>query len=119
MSNKRGWIGVDFDGTLAHYDEWRGADHVGAPLTPMLARVRMWLAEGREVRIFTARVTERAGGEHNIARAAIEQFCLEHFGRKLKVTNIKDYACVAIYDDRAVGVKSNVGTLLSEEIRLA
>ena len=24
--NGWGWIGVDLDGTLAHYDEWKGAD---------------------------------------------------------------------------------------------
>ena len=50
MSNK-GWIGVDLDGTLAYYDQWRGEHHVGEPILPMLDRVKKWLSEGREVRI--------------------------------------------------------------------
>jgi len=27
----KGWVGVDLDGTLAHYDGWKGADHIGEP----------------------------------------------------------------------------------------
>jgi hypothetical protein len=26
--SSNGWIGVDFDGTLAHYDRWEGPEHV-------------------------------------------------------------------------------------------
>ncbi len=35
MSENKGWYAVDLDGTLAFYDEWRGADHIGAPIIPM------------------------------------------------------------------------------------
>ncbi len=39
MSNSNsGWIGVDLDGTLAHYEGWNGANHIGEPLAPMLER---------------------------------------------------------------------------------
>ena len=51
-----GWIGVDLDGTLAYYDQWRGALHIGEPIPVMLERVKRWLDEGKDVRIFTARV---------------------------------------------------------------
>lgn len=51
----KGWVGVDLDGTLAHYDEFRGDDHVGEPIEPMVRRVRKMLDEGKDVRIFTAR----------------------------------------------------------------
>jgi hypothetical protein len=54
MSN-RGWIGVDLDGTLAKYDGWRGSDHIGEPIEPMLKRVQEWLEQGLTVKIFTAR----------------------------------------------------------------
>jgi hypothetical protein len=50
-----GWIGVDLDGTLAHYSEWKGPDSIGEPVPLMLARVKEWLAKGLEVRIVTAR----------------------------------------------------------------
>jgi hypothetical protein len=54
--SSNGWIGVDLDGTLAHYDGWKGADHIGAPIPVMVERVKGWLAEGKTVKIFTARV---------------------------------------------------------------
>jgi hypothetical protein len=54
--SSNGWIGVDLDGTLAHYDGWKGADHIGAPIPAMVERVKGWLTEGKTVRIFTARV---------------------------------------------------------------
>jgi len=50
------WIGVDLDGTLARYEGWKGADHIGAPVPAMLARVKEWRSNGIEVRIFTARI---------------------------------------------------------------
>jgi hypothetical protein len=59
MSGVKGWIGVDLDGTLAHYAGWRGSMHVGPPIVPMLDRVKRWLAEGTyDIRIFTARVSD-------------------------------------------------------------
>ena len=39
----KGWIGVDLDGTLAHYDKWRGVEHIGKPVPVMLERVKKWL----------------------------------------------------------------------------
>lgn len=46
MSSQQGWIGVDLDGTLAHYDGWKGADHIGEPIPAMVERVKQWLSEG-------------------------------------------------------------------------
>lgn len=103
MAN-RGWIGVDFDGTLATYDYWRGIDHCGEPIKPMCDRVRAWLAEGKEVRIFTARC---AGPED--CKPAIERFCMEQFGQILPITNVKDFGLIELWDDRAVQVKFNTG----------
>lgn len=100
-----GWIGVDLDGTLAEYDEFRGNDHVGKPIEPMVRQVRMWLQEGRDVRIFTARQP------HPIIR----KFSFDNFGVILPITNIKDPHMQALYDDRAVGVRRNTGETFSDE----
>lgn len=120
MSDK-GWIGVDLDGTLAHYDGWRGPEHIGAPVPAMVERVKAWLAEGREVRIFTARAD---GGEVAIAMgnpdgeacrdvgrviAFIQDWTERHIGVRLAVTNRKDYGMVALWDDRATAVVPNTG----------
>ncbi len=48
-------IAVDLDGTLAHYDEFRGKDHIGKPIPKMMERVKKWLDEGQKIVIFTAR----------------------------------------------------------------
>ncbi|MEB3212418.1 MAG: hypothetical protein VKL39_13750 [Leptolyngbyaceae bacterium] len=53
--SKSGWIAMDLDGTLVKYDKWVSAGHIGEPVVPMVKRVQDFLAEGREVRIFTAR----------------------------------------------------------------
>lgn len=98
-----GWIGVDLDGTLAHYDGWKGGDHVGEPIGAMLFRVKKWLADGREVRIFTARACVPEQVPH------IEAWCLKHVGQVLPVTNIKDFAMIELWDDRAVRVMPNGG----------
>lgn len=120
----KGWIGVDLDGTLAHYDGWKGIDHIGEPIPKMMARVRRWLREGREVRIFTARVTESGDGSHRFARAHIEAWLHEHDLHRntseaeavqkfpLMVTNLKDFAMDELWDDRVVRVEANTGMAL-------
>lgn len=117
------WVGVDLDGTLARRrSDWSGGQ-IGEPVPAMLARVKKWLAEGKDVRIFTARVgfgagySERSGrsdDEGFIAeqRELIEAWCLEHLGRVLPVTAVKDFACAEIWDDIAVPVERDTGRRL-------
>ena len=109
-----GWIGVDLDGTLAHYDEWEGIEYIGEPIAPMVNRVKAWLADGIDVRIFTARV----GGSADLAAAArrpIERWCLEHIGRILPITATKDFGLYQLWDDRAVQVECNTGRRMDNE----
>ena len=98
-----GWIAVDLDGTLAQYGGWKGPDNIGEPIPAMLERVRGWIAEGREVRIFTA-------------RACIpEQILpvrdwLDRLGlTEVEITNVKDFGMVELWDDRCVRVVTNTG----------
>jgi hypothetical protein len=124
MSSQQGWIGVDLDGTLAHYDGWKGADHIGEPIPAMVERVKLWLAEGREVRIFTARIYPIALAlpsgpapvpEGQRATEAFHALCAigvwleKHIGKKLPVTCTKDYGMIELWDDRAVRVVLNTG----------
>lgn len=108
-----GWIGVDLDGTLAHYDGWKGPEHIGEPIRPMLARVKVWRSGGREVRIFSARVwtdgTPQRDREAQIARLAIQCWLEKHLGETLPVTNVKDLAMIELWDDRAVRIMPNTG----------
>lgn len=112
MSN-RGWIGVDLDGTLAEYSGFKGLNEIGAPIPKMVERVKQWLADGQDVRIFTARVSQSIyrPTERDVYRTvfAIEDWCLEHVGQRLPVTCIKDYEMRELWDDRAVQVIPNTG----------
>jgi hypothetical protein len=92
------WIGVDLDGTLATYDKWRGVDHIGDPIPPMIQRVREWIAGGQCVKIFTARMhghgtDDLAGGKVDVL-TPIQKWCKEHIGEVLPVTNIKDFGMI-------------------------
>ena len=113
MSGK-GWIAVDLDGTLAHYEGWQGPDHVGAPIPAMVARVKAWLAEGRDVRIFTARVAVEDPVELERVLIPIRAFCACHIGQELPVTNVKDFGMAELWDDRAKQVLPNTGQAVDE-----
>ncbi len=121
MSGHKGWIGVDLDATLAEYNGWKGVEHIGDPIPAMLERVKGWLQEGQPVRIMTARVYcgesgEPAGDryrEAQIARRAIEKWCLKHIGAILPITCCKDFAMISLWDDRCVQVKPNTGEPLA------
>lgn len=59
----KGWYGFDLDGTLAKYDKWEGIDHIGEPVKPMVDLMKKMHAEGKIVKILTARVAPRANVE--------------------------------------------------------
>jgi len=99
-----GWIGVDLDGTLAEYGTGHLATLVGKPIPKMVERVKQWLAEGKDVRIFTARANDG-----NLTRRAIAAWCIYHLGKELPITATKDYSMVELWDDRAVQVIPNTG----------
>jgi hypothetical protein len=108
-----GWIGVDLDGTLARYDGWKGIEHVGEPIPAMLNRVKKWLAEGREVKIFTARMACEGDTRREVIQA-IHDWCVRNGLPKLQITNVKDFAMIELYDDRCVQVEMNTGRLIGE-----
>ena len=105
----KGWIGVDLDGTLAHsgglYD-----GEVGEPIPAMVDRVKVWLSEGEDVRLFTA----RAKNATNDQLDTIDDWCREHIGQSLIVTCEKDVRMRVLYDDRAIQVVKNTGELVGE-----
>ncbi len=101
--------GVDLDGTLAEYYEWRGPDHVGKAIPKMLNKVKGWLDEGIRIVIFTARAQDPDSIE------AIVEWMEENGLPELEITNIKTNDISRIYDDRAIQVKRNDGEILGDE----
>ena len=87
-----GWWGFDLDGTLAQYDGW-GDGSIGAPITPMIRRIKHYLKQGRPVKIVTARVYyddagHAPGGKEEYVTECIriQQWCKEHLGRVIPIT---------------------------------
>jgi hypothetical protein len=104
---KKGWVGFDLDGTLAENYE-RGkfdANKVGAPIQPMVDLAKKYIAEGYDVRLFTARDPH----------IAIRRWMRKNLGVVLPITNIKGKGLICLYDDRAVHVPANSGTFNKED----
>lgn len=112
-----GWIGVDLDGTLAMYPV--PIDQIGEPIPLMVARVKQWHDDGIEVRIVTARVgqcgvdnPDGVKDDETFAmnqRRLIHEWCKKHLGFDLKVTCMKDFQMIQLWDDRAIQVRTNTG----------
>lgn len=74
----------------------------------MVARVKQFLKNGQKVKIFTARAFQASQEELLV----IQDWCEEHIGEPLEITNVKDFGMVALYDDRAFRVEFNTGKIL-------
>lgn len=104
-----GWIGVDFDGTLATYSGWQGELVFGQPIPAMVERVKRWLVQGYEVRIVTARAFGYGGEIKAGVVEALDKWTTEHIGQKLDITASKDFDMIELWDDRVVQVIQNTG----------
>ena len=132
-----GWYGFDLDGTLARYDGWKGIDHIGEPVAPMVRLVQAMRKGGLEVRILTARVAPRRSQETKpnpytegdrcieepgvqkwalkdrwSAKEFIQEWCYRHLGFVPKVTYRKDHLMLNLFDDRVTQVEPNTGRVI-------
>jgi hypothetical protein len=98
-----GWIGVELDGTLAHFDEWKGPEHIGEPIPVMLQRVKQWLMAGIQVKLFTARAIDPD------CIISIRDWLKRHGLDAMDITHQKDFSMAQFWDDRAIHVISNSG----------
>lgn len=125
----KGWYGFDLDGTLAKYDGWKGIDHIGEPVKPMVELIRRMHDEGKVVKIMTARVAPRpleAGKEYGeqfvvngdgvrvYAHTFVEEWCAENLGFIPEIMYQKDHLMLELYDDRVKQVVPNEGWLVED-----
>lgn len=117
-TERKGWIGIDLDGTLADSRvPWtKDFRRVGAPIPTMVEFVKHLIEAGEDVRIFTARA-DCYWKDHGLVpreevEAPIRAWCKEHLGKELPITNIKDYFMEALYDDKAIHVEKNTGRII-------
>ena len=114
MASRHGWIGVDLDRTLAYEDVFTDLTVIGPPIPEMVAKVQRAMEEGYEVRIFTARVSHPDPQLTQRVVVAIQDWCYQNLGVRLRVTNCKDFDTLEIWDDRAVQVEQNTGEFVGE-----
>jgi hypothetical protein len=103
------WIGIDLDGTLAHYDIWRGIEHIGEPIKPMIKFVKDLVSQGKKIKIFTARTTNKDTIPY------IHKWLKANDLPEFEVTNKKDFGMIMLYDDRCVQVVTNSGEIIKKE----
>lgn len=116
------WIGFDLDATLAEWGEGTSNEQdinkIGNPIPLMLARLQEHMAAGHECRIVTARVSGPREDPMFVTtqRRMIEEWCEKWIGKKLAITNEKDFQMWILYDDRAKQVIPNTGQLVEDFI---
>lgn len=119
------WYGFDLDGTLAVYNGWEGIDHIGKPIKPMCDLAKRLHAEGKLVKIVTARVAPRkiggrtqeqyvnmGRGTRFYARWFVQEWAAENLGFRPEITHQKDHLMLWLFDDRTVQVEPNTGRIL-------
>jgi len=112
------WIGVDLDGTLAHWKTWEGPEDIGEPIKDMVYLVKKFLEKGICVKILSARVATN-NPCRAIAEKAIKRWTKKHIGVVLEVTAEKDRFLVSCYDDLTHQVIHNQGRLVETLLDLA
>lgn len=132
----KGWYGFDLDGTLAKYDKWEGIDHIGEPVKPMVDLIKKMHAEGKVVKIMTARVapcrledgtigeqftwlTSEPSSDPDAKYTAtqyIQDWCEEtaQLGFVPEIVYQKDHLMLELYDDRVKQVVLNNGILVED-----
>jgi hydroxymethylpyrimidine pyrophosphatase-like HAD family hydrolase len=110
VSQDTKWIGVDLDGTLANRDH--EGDEIGEPVPAMADRVKLWLSEGRDVRLFTARAYAMSAAQLK----TINDWLVHNIGETIPITCEKDPEMKELWDDRAIQVIANTGQRADGEL---
>lgn len=112
------YIAFDLDGTLAKHRRADGSSidysrEIGEPVPAMVELAKKYLAEGVEIRIVTARMSQE-WGDADAQRAMIGAWCREHLGITPVIQAHKSGGMICLYDDLAIGVVADTGILLHE-----
>jgi hypothetical protein len=118
------WYAYDLDGTAAVYEGWKGVEHIGNPVPVVIELMKLQIAEGKDVRWFTARAwpigvekpvdwTEQEFlGRLLSAKTAVQyinDWSAQNLGVVIPVTCVKDFGMITLMDDRLIQVIPNTG----------
>ena len=120
MSNKsnRPWYAFDLDKTLAEYPPKNG-ETIGAPIPNIVRVLKKYIREGKDCRIFTARVgPDKSAFEINQFKYDLDRWLQKNVGTTLVATCEKDHLVMEIWDDRAKQVVPNTGEILEDTLEM-
>lgn len=100
-------IAVDLDGTLAHYDGWKGIKHIGHVIPEVANAMERAQKEGADVWIFTARVSDPSDAEQ--AGKYVHDWLIKNNIKFEGITAVKHKFFSEFWDDRAIQVIKNTG----------
>ena len=63
MSNQK-YVCIDLDGTIAHYEEWKGETHFGEPIEGVQEALNQISYAGWKIIIFTTRANRKLVAEY-------------------------------------------------------
>jgi hypothetical protein len=114
-----GWVGFDLDGTVAEYTEFKGWQHIGNPISAMVNLIKKLRAVGIQCKIFTARCSAESRAVDGLTfeqvEKVIQDWTEQYIGERLPVTSEKGCSMICFFDDSAVQVNKNMGTLTAGE----
>lgn len=107
-------IAVDLDGTLAHYDGWKGIEHIGPVIPEVANAMERAQKEGADVWIYTARVSDPADAEQ--AGKYVHDWLIKNNLKFEGITAVKHKFFSEFWDDRAIQVIKNEGIFVLNEL---
>jgi hypothetical protein len=120
----KGVILVDLDGTLAHYDGWKGEEHIGDPIPEMVNKIKQDHSEGYRLKIFTARVCNHVHWVSLIDNKDLKRNysivlewlkkhnIIQFLDKNEPIAITKNWEVVEIWDDRAKQIELNTGRFI-------
>lgn len=100
MSDQK-YVCIDLDGTIAHYDDWKGEDHFGDPVAGVQEALERLSSAGWKIIIFTTRTNKKLVSEYLHSHSILFDTINENPDQPENAIGGKPFADVYI-DDRGI-----------------
>ncbi len=95
------YVCIDLDGTIAHYDDWKGEDHFGDPIEGLQEALKRIRSEGWKIIIFTTRANKEKVLNYLNSHSILHDYINENPDQPQNSVGGKPYAD-AYVDDRGI-----------------
>jgi len=105
MSDQK-YVCIDLDGTIAHYEEWKGETHFGEPVEGVQEALKQISYAGWKIIIFTTRANRKLVSEYLLSHSIPFDYINENPDQPKNAIGGKPYA-EAYIDDRGIQFNGN------------